>query len=353
MAVFLAWVAAWSWSPSVHACKCADTSTTVERPRLTSDASAVRVRNEHIEIRCEDRALTRCTWKQSHHLRNDGDRSAHVEGRIGDTLHDVKVRVELTGDASPRADSVDANAIAFDLPARRQATVVIEARVSFGSGSCSCWASGLMRRHPVVSRGSDVQTALTYVTHTGLPEDPWTSVSLGIEYPGPARIRSTHADQSRKFATQRIDGGRLRSTATFADEEIAIFLERRNPIARGGPFAAIGGGWGTTRPLRLRAGYELGAPRWLVHSIAIETDTSDVRVVPAIQALSGHAWFPLLPAAGIGLGVPIDIYPRPRVGMRAQIDLSWYVVTFVAAADYFPAQGPGPWTGSLFAQFSF
>jgi hypothetical protein len=72
-----------------------------------------------------------------------------------------------------------------------------------------------------------------------------------------------------------------------------------------------------------------------------------------MEALSGHSWFPLLPAGGIGLGVPIDVYPRPRVGMRGQIALSWYVVTFLATADYFPAQGENTWAGSLFAQLSF
>ena len=352
-AVLVAMVAVLTSSAEAQACKCADTSTSVTRPGLTSDSSEMRVRYDSIEITCEDRALKRCTWRQRHHVSNGGSNAAHVEGRVADALRGVKAHVELLDDESYETVStlaVDPHAVAFDVPAESQAVVVIEAQVSFGSGSCGCWATGLMRRHPVVSRGSDVEAELTYVTHHGLPEDAWTNVSLSIEYPGPGRIRSTHA---RGLKTRSIGGGRLRSTAQFRDQDIAIFLERRNVVARGGPFVAVGGGWGTQRPLRLRAGYEFGAPRWLVHSVAVESDTTDVRVVPGVLALSGHSWFPLLPAGGIGLGVPIDVYPNPRVGMRAQIDVSWYVVTFVATADYFPLQGRNQWTGALYAQFSF
>ena len=352
-AVFLVLVC---FAREAHACKCGDPATKVSRPELAADSSQVRVRYDDIEIRCEDRALKRCTWRQSHHLENDGDAIAHVTGRLGAGLREVRARVQYGGDPAvdpELEETLDPDAVAFEVSPQAKVTVVIEGRVSFGSESCGCWATGLARRHPVVSRDADVEMELDYVTEVGLPETSLTNVSMSVEYPGPARIRGSFRHQSRRFRTSSLGGGRLRSSANFSDEEIAIFLARPNAFARGGPFVAVGGGWGTRHPLRLRAGYELGAPRWLVHSLAVETDTSDVRLVPAMQAMSGHAFFPLLPAGAIGVGVPIDIHPRPRVGMRAQIDLSWYVVTFVAAADYFPAQGRNPWAGSLFAQFSF
>ncbi len=356
VAAVLTMLVVWFWSPAADACKCAHEPTTVHRPLLTADSSQVRVRFDEIEIRCEDRALTQCTWKQRHHLRNEGGRPAHVTGRLYGALRDARARVEFWNDHTlevTRTETLDPRAVAFEMPGRAHAAVVVEARVAFASGSCGCWASGLVRRHPVVSRGEDVLTELDYVTHTGLPEDPWTTVSVTLEYPGPGRIRSPYVREWRVFRSRDIGNGRVRTTADFEDQEIAVSLSRRNKFARGGPFVAVGGGWGTQRPLRLRAGYELGAPRWLVHSIAVESDTSDARIVPAVEALTGHAWFPWLPAAGIGVGVPVDVYPRPRVGLRGQVALSWYVVTFLATADYFPAQRNNAWAGSLFAQLSF
>ncbi|MEM6992983.1 MAG: hypothetical protein AAF721_20875 [Myxococcota bacterium] len=356
-AFLLSWI---GLSGTAQACKCSDGATQMGPPKLSADSSDIRVRHDAIEIVCADAALQQCTATLRQSVENIGGQPIRVQGSAGAWAVGAAVRVgrqhrdALAFWVTDDVTTQQADAIDFSVAAHARVEVIVEAPVAFGRFDCPCYASGLRRRHPVVSRPSTTRAdRLTYVVEGGLPRSARAHVTLSVEYPGPARVTSSFADQRRELKTSRVGGARLRTAGTFSDVDVAVFVERERGFVRGGPFVGVGGGWGSDRALRLRAGWELAAPQWVVYALAAESDTTDLRIVPTVQVMSGHGSFPLLPAAAFGLGLPTQVFPRRRVGARAQVDLSWYVVSFVAALDWYPAQGRQPLTGSLFAQLSF
>lgn len=63
----------------------------------------------------------------------------------------------------------------------------------------------------------------------------------------------------------------------------------------------------------------------------------------------------IIPSLGVGAGIPLRIYPGVRTGVRLQLDLSWWFVTFFAAFDVFPRTGTDRTSlmGALYGQLSF
>ncbi len=116
-------------------------------------------------------------------------------------------------------------------------------------------------------------------------------------------------------------------------------LEDRGRL-EGGPFIAVGGGLLDANPVRGRIGWEHTHPfPFLFYSAALETDfTREFTVAPAIELSHGlqQVLF-ILPCAGIGVGVPVQIFPQVRPGLRAQASLSWRAVSFLTTFDWFMA----------------
>jgi hypothetical protein len=93
-----------------------------------------------------------------------------------------------------------------------------------------------------------------------------------------------------------------------------------SPVWGGGPFAGSGYWFGPSadRGPRLRLGYELAAPVWILHALAVETDAHRVfDVIPASELVSSSALpFPFV--FGIGAGVPVRMRPDHRAGADAE-----------------------------------
>ncbi|MEM6993634.1 MAG: hypothetical protein AAF721_24180, partial [Myxococcota bacterium] len=145
-------------------------------------------------------------------------------------------------------------------------------------------------------------------------------------------------------------------------------LSHAKHVRRGGPFFAFGGNLGdnlgdnqgddqgddSRRRLRLRAGYEHAVPHYLIHALAMETDFANIMVVPSTEVASGIPIQGLIvPSFALGVGAPLQVFPRARLGFRAQATASWWPVSFVTTFDVFPTRR-GPLTRwGLMGQVSF
>lgn len=122
----------------------------------------------------------------------------------------------------------------------------------------------------------------------------------------------------------------------------------------GGPLLGIGGTLGTYKGVRGRIGYEVAAPSWLLYSLTADTDfRRRLILTPLVEAASPAVI--ILPSFGLGVGVPVQVAPDPRVGVRAQADLHFYPVGFVTSVDIYPRLGslPGFTEVSLLGQVGF
>lgn len=112
------------------------------------------------------------------------------------------------------------------------------------------------------------------------------------------------------------------------------------PVEHGGPFVGIGAvvGSNDASGFRMRFGYEMAAPSWLVQSVTADTDfTRRLVLSPNVEAALPHvAMLPILPSLGVGVGVPVQIMPKATVGARVFGTVQLWAVGFVTVVDIFP-----------------
>jgi len=124
-------------------------------------------------------------------------------------------------------------------------------------------------------------------------------------------------------------------------------------ILNGGPLVGAGGAFGDAHGLRLRAGYEVAGPAWMLYSIAAETNARD-RFSGALLAEAATPDLAIIiPSAALGVGPVVEHRPgQTAAGARLQAASSWPVVTAVLHVDFFPGQSePARW--ALLGQVSF
>lgn len=269
-------------------------------------------------------------------------------GTAGDGL--TAVIVTLFELESEETHEVPAGEIDVVIPGDSAVRFTIRGWVSFSTRECKCSSSGIRGRHPVVSPGPDPEIALVYDFETGPPRTHDAKASIGVIYPGTSRIRAEPRPEESNHGRVR---GESETGFNYGRRQRWMTLYRPRTFARGGPFVGVGGGWNSARAIRLRAGYELAAPRWLVFAGAVETDTTDLRFVPTISAMTKLTSRLVVPGAAFGLGAPIQALPRARLGIRAQAEVFWRIVGIVGAADVYPERGGARVVGSLFGQLSF
>lgn len=116
------------------------------------------------------------------------------------------------------------------------------------------------------------------------------------------------------------------------------------PVEHGGPFVGIGGAvtGGEAEGFRMRFGYEMAAPSWIVQSITADTDFDRRLVIaPNVEAaLPQISMLPILPSLSLGVGVPVQIVPAATVGARVFSSLQFWAIGFVTAIDIFPGLSP-------------
>lgn len=133
-----------------------------------------------------------------------------------------------------------------------------------------------------------------------------------------------------------------------------------SPLRAGGPFVAMGGALMlggaergepklASRP-RLRLGYEMARPYWLIESLVAETDFRSLVLVPTVEAAISGSWSQVV---ALGVGVPVRLIDHNTVGIRGQFAIQFPVLGVVQALDYYPAlAGRERVVMSIFGQLS-
>ncbi len=124
-----------------------------------------------------------------------------------------------------------------------------------------------------------------------------------------------------------------------------IVVAMREPIPPGeldslvepgvGPF--VGFGRARRDGFRARLGLDLVLLRDPYFNVAFSTDTDfDAKHAVAITAEVASGSLLIFPSVGVGLGVPIEIRPETRSGLRTQITATFPGVGFEGSLDWFP-----------------
>ncbi len=130
------------------------------------------------------------------------------------------------------------------------------------------------------------------------------------------------------------------------------FEEGGTQVFTGGPLVGIGARLDESA-VRLRAGWEIGAPSMLVHSLAIETDF-DTNVTFVLGTELATPMIVFIPSIAIGAGVPLSISKTrdPLLGVRLSFAVSLPILTLYIPLDWYPARNGDVFESALLAQFS-
>jgi hypothetical protein len=208
-----------------------------------------------------------------------------------------------------------------------------------------CTIEGVFARHPYAASGRRTRSyVLRYVQAIAdRPERPY-KLEIHARFPstwegaiGAAEAVPLRTSQGRGFSV-------MTGSVTVMTDTDMVFIEMlhpRSPLLNGGPFIGAGYAFSSDSGLRVRVGYEIAAPAWVLESIALESDLRRrLTVIPAVEAIT--RWQALSPYIfGAGVGIPVGIRPEARLGARAQLSASFWLVTLRGSVDVLPAFAPG------------
>jgi hypothetical protein len=241
-----------------------------------------------------------------------------------------------------------------------RATLVFSGRmrpVSFGTRSDLLGEFGfppLSTRHPWLGTEGrrDVSDEYAYALS---PIRSWAgspSIDIRVRVPG-ARYWPS---QEGGWVLGEQDGDLVaRRTVAAADASTLRFSVVRpgTTVLHGGPTIGVGTHFDGGRALG-RLGYEAALPWWVIWSVSAETDFHTTTVVPLGEVASPDIVL-VFPSFGLGAGVPVQFRQGAGTyaGARAQLTISFPVVSLVLPLDVFPGAPSGVWQGGLFGQASF
>jgi hypothetical protein len=74
-----------------------------------------------------------------------------------------------------------------------------------------------------------------------------------------------------------------------------------------------------------------------VISLALDASFRDDLVLAAGAEAATRSYAAIIPSLGVGLGVPLRLYPERQVGLRAQLTVHWPFLGWVTCFDVYPA----------------
>jgi hypothetical protein len=222
----------------------------------------------------------------------------------------------------------------------------------FGS---ACDPEPIVMRHPVAARG---ETTHVHALHLYLSPSGEGANAMHVRL---RRPRAWHVALVREHGPEfpvtsieegdtLIDDAVVPRVAGSSAIDVTLRIDR-STFFNGGPFLGVGWWFAPDAGPRLRVGYEVAAPHWLVYSLAEESDLRKHLVVaPAIDWIGngGSSDFTF------GLGAPVRARPDVRFGARAQASVDLAGWTLRGAIDLFPRTHALPTLveGSLMLQLS-
>jgi hypothetical protein len=336
-------------------------------PLGAAQKTPIEVVHERLKIDCRvvERVFS-CSFEAHYELRNPTDKKQEVVAAFyGAGASGVSARIdgeEPAPSASSQDDDLLARSSARFGPTQHAMKIGLDARTSSNLVVIGTLHPADLRkrqgytidavytRHPLVaSKKAEGEEIL--IEYLIAPIRTWSGAPpIDVEIGVPDGYRLGGADNYRWSAQK--GGGRVgvRSFAPGrAPEELALRFEKPPAIViNGGPIVGVGGSWLNDGGLRMKVGWEVARPSWLLYSLNFETDVKDHHyLVPLVQAASPMILF--LPSVAAGLGVPIRFAPIARVGGRVQIDVHLLSLGLVGALDVYPALTD---SSSTFTQFS-
>jgi len=328
-----------------HACKSRlPLPVEVERPTWP-EGTQLELVDEQIEIACDPGGVTRrCRWRALYVY--EGSPGIAVDGELMLMTEQAIERVQLRvdGQAVPvqgdLRDPRHRSPTAFHVEdaGRVEIEIELEADIwSLYSERCM-WAAGFARHLLAGNHPREITFVIS-------PSQPPTLS------PTQARLRA-HAppnwhvvvDEDRASRAHEID-------ASLDTSALHLVTLRNRPVAHG-PLLGVGVGFGPQIRARLRAGYEVAAPPWLLYSLAVEGDAvEELMLIPAIEAAL-PSLVGVIPSGGIGVGAPVMLLPEPLAGVRTQLSLMWPIAGLLGSVDVYPRPGKPAVRGALMLQIS-
>ncbi len=339
---------------------------TLAGPRFAA-GTQLRVEGERLTLRCEERAGgATCAFEATYRIVNPGDAPAAVAGAFygrKEMTRDVAIRAagrDLAATLEPelvaaldasvgvgderRGEAAIRHRIAPDRDAARWGF-----RLEVAAGErVEVTATGLLRggrrfvpssyvfpavaaRH--VFAPASTEPRIDDFEYWLSPLATWSgepSVEIELRFPAGWSLDPEGWELSSD-GEERIARRRARPT----DGELRFALVLPAPrLFRGGPVLAVGGTTGDGHGLRVRGGWEAACAPWLLGSVVAEWGWKDRLVVaPVLKAASPWAIF--IPSLGVGVGVPIQLLPERRAGVRLELDAMLGPIGFVASLDWY------------------
>jgi hypothetical protein len=166
------------------------------------------------------------------------------------------------------------------------------------------------------------------------------SLSLAHGSPEPTAVTLEHSVRDgRRVSTARIDAASV--------PNLSLELVKPEPsFTNGGPYLGIGGAKADAQGFRLRAGWEVAGPTWLLYSMSVETDLSKrLTVAPLIEAATPWIlYLPIVPSLSGGVGPVLQVLPDTRAGVRLQGTAAMPALGgFVTSVDLLPGTSKHPY----------
>lgn len=327
----------------------------------------LRIASEDLSFDCDtDGNLMRCRFVARYDVVNPTGQPHSVVGAFyGIAAEDVVVRVDGTpskrdlslddvhafdervagleaDEVRPYHERVDRIGFELTVPAEGRRELRVDGVLVDRSGTTESLATdAIYGRHlafgtPDFGRRFDFAYLLSPIrTWSGAPK-----VHVTLRYPRRfARVRGPYAEGDASFH-ESDEGGTHVVTGTFDDDTMPEsilfgFRETRPFLSHGGPFLAVGSAGDDEKRTRLRVGWEVARPRWLLYSLQADFDFRG-RVIAAPVVSAASQWITIIPSIGLGLGVPVQVAPTLRAGLRLQFDAMIAACGLLASMDVFP-----------------
>ncbi|MCY1044554.1 hypothetical protein OV208_24770 [Corallococcus sp. bb12-1] len=132
-----------------------------------------------------------------------------------------------------------------------------------------------------------------------------------------------------------------RLTAASAPEWLNVTLTKRKPWwTSGGVQLGLGARLGDESRFMARLGYQFATPESFLHSLSVETDFREqVVLTPLTQYATPQV--AIIPSFGLGLGIPVQVLPEARPGLRLLADLHFGPLGAALSWDHYPALREG------------
>jgi hypothetical protein len=184
-------------------------------------------------------------------------------------------------------------------------------------------------------------------------------IAIEIDVPAGWRLAPTGLSPAAPPWTTALRAGRVSARASTRGDasgppRLAFEVTIPRPrLLNGGPFLAAGGALGAAAGLRLRAGYEVAGPSWLLYGLALETNARDLVSGALVVQAASPGFLLVIPSLALGAGAIVEHRrAQTAAGVRVETAVSFPVVSAVLHLDLFPAQaGAARW--ALLGQVSF